>query len=243
MTTAPTSFPRGHTPHPLRVIGLAVLTVLVVAGIVLVARSQGDTGPPGSDNVVEGSGTAATDIREVAPFTSVDLAGTNNVSISIGKEQSVNVQADDNLIDVVTTEVRAGQLVIDNQGNFRTRSPMSVEITLPQLSAVTMSGSGTLTVQGVRAETLSVRLPGSGVIRVSGTTDRLQVSLDGSGELRLNDLIATQATAVVSGSGLIQLYASEALNAKVSGNGTISYQGNPNQVTQSVTGTGAIIEQ
>jgi Putative auto-transporter adhesin, head GIN domain len=243
MTTAPTSLPRGRTPHPLRVIGFAVLGVLVAAGIVLVARSERDTSPSGPGNVVEGSGTAVTEIRKVAPFMSVDLAGANNVSISIGTEQSVSVQADDNLINLVTTEVRAGELVIENHGNFRTESPMSVEVTLPQLNAVTMSGSGTLTVQGVGAERLTVRLPGSGVIRVSGATVRLTAELVGSGELRLNNLIAAQATAVVSGSGLIRLSASEALNATVSGTGTISYKGNPSQVTKSVTGSGAIIEQ
>lgn len=243
MTTAPTSVPRGRTPHPFRVIGLAALTLLLVVVVVLVARSGQHSGSSGSGNVVEGSGTAATEIREVAPFTSVDLASANNVSIRIGPVQSVSVRADDNLTELVTTEVLAGELVIDNNDNFRTETPMSVEVTVPQLNAVTMSGSGTLTVQGVRAETLTVHLPGSGIIRVSGAADRLRTTLEGSGELQLNNLIAAQATAVVSGSGLIRLYASEALHATVSGTGTISYKGNPNEVTKSVTGSGAIIEQ
>ena len=214
-----------------------------MAGLVGTALSDRNGDPYGSGNGVEGSGTTATEIREVAPFASVDLAGSNQVSITVGPEQSVRVRADDNLIDLVTTDVRAGELVIDNRGSFQTNSPMSVEVTLPVLDAVSLSGSGTLTAQAVRAGTLTVGLPGSGTIRASGATDRLQATLDGSGELQLNDLIAAQATAVVSGSGLIELVATETLDATVSGSGSIFYSGNPSQVTKSITGTGAIIEQ
>lgn len=65
----------------------------------------------------------------------------------------------------------------------------------------------------------------------------------GSGTLQLQDLIAAEATAAVSGSGLIGLYASQELHVSISCTGTISYSGDPKRVTQSVTGTGAITEQ
>jgi hypothetical protein len=224
-------------------IGLVVLAVLVATGLLLTALSQWRDGPSGSVNVIEGSGTAVSEIRAVAPFDSIDLAGANNVSISVGAEQSVRVRADDNLVGRITTDVRAAQLVIDNRGSFRSHSPIRVEITLPVLDAVSLSGSGTLTVQAVRADALTVALPGSGTIRVSGTADRLRATVDGSGDLRLNNLTAARATAVVSGSGLIQLVATEALDAKVSGTGSILYGGVPNEVTKNITGTGAIVEQ
>ncbi len=241
MTTAAT-LPRGGMPHPLRAIGFVALGLLVGAGIVLVAHSAWYS-TPGSASVLEGSGMAASEIRQVAPFTSVDLAGANHVSISIGSQQSVLVHADDNLIDLVTTDVRAGKLVIDDHGDFGTKSPMSVEVTLPILDAVTMSGSGTLTAEGIEAEALRIRLPGSGIVRASGTTDQLQATVEGSGELLLDDLIAARAIAIVSGSGMIRLAVSEELDASISGSGMISYGGSPSHVTKSVSGSGAIVEQ
>ena len=241
MTISPPSPPASRTLRPVLTIVVATLALLVMAGLAGIALSDRNGDPYGSG--VEGSGTTATEIREVAPFASVDLAGSNQVSVTVGPEQSVRVRADDNLIDLVTTDVRAGELVIDNRGSFQTNSPMSVEVTLPVLDAVSLSGSGTLTAQAVRAGTLIVRLPGSGTIRASGATDRIQATLDGSGELQLNDLIAAQATAVVSGSGLIELVATETLEATVSGSGSILYSGNPRQVTKSIPGTGAIVER
>jgi Putative auto-transporter adhesin, head GIN domain len=243
MASTSASLPSGRTPHPLRMAGFAALAVLVVAAIVVGVSSRWHTGPSSAGNAVMGSGTPATESREVAPFTSVDLAGSNHVSIGIGAERSVSVRADDNLIDLVTTRVRDGQLVIDNRRSFQTKSPMSVRVTLPELVTVTMSGSGTVAVDGVRAQTLTVRLPGSGTIRVSGAADRLTAILDGSGELQLSTLVAARVTAGITGSGTIQLYASESVDASVSGSGTIAYRGNPQHVSKDVTGSGAIIEQ
>lgn len=238
MTTAPTSLPRAR--NRFRIIGLIGSAVLILVAIVLVARSDWDR-TADSRTVVEGSGTAATETREVARFTSVDLAGSNNVSIAVGGERSIRVHADDNLLASVTTRVRDGELVIDDRGSFRAESPMSVDVTVPVLDAVTMSGSGTMRVEGVGGASLSVALSGSGVVRVSGYTDRLQATLDGSGDLFLDALTSERATAVVSGSGSIRLSTAQALDASVSGSGTISYAGDPSRVTKEVTGSGAIV--
>ncbi len=89
--------------------------------------------------------------------TSVELAGGNNVVIRVGKKQSVVVKADDNLLDRVTTEVQSGRLVIGNTpGSLTTKSPMSVEIDVPTLDALTLTGSGNIVVNGIKAESLEV---------------------------------------------------------------------------------------
>jgi hypothetical protein len=241
MTIAPTS-PPGRRTNPTGMVGVVVLAVLVLTGLVLIARPGWIDRTVGSGDVIEGSGRTVTETRDVAPFTSFDLAGANNVSITIGADQSVRVQADDNLIDLITTVVRGDELVISQRGAFVPHGPMNVAVIVPSLQAVTLSGSGILTVEAVQADTLAVALPGSGTTRASGTANRLQATLDGSGDMRLSDLTTAQATAVVSGSALIQLVATEALDASISGTGTILYGGNPIQVTKNITGTGTIIE-
>jgi len=52
------------------------------------------------------------------------------------------VHADSNLMRFVTTRVVAGTLVIGTTGSFTIRSPMTVEVSVPSLAAVTLSGSG-----------------------------------------------------------------------------------------------------
>jgi hypothetical protein len=217
-----------------------VVLVLVAIGIVLIVQSDVHHGSSGSKGV-QGSGVAATESRSLAAFTGVELAGVTNVTIRVGRKQSVVVHADDNLLRRVTTRVRGGSLVIGNtSGSFTAKSPMRVEVSVPSLEELTLSGSGAVTVAGVEAPRLTVTLAGSGVVRASGTAARLDVSLSGSGEARLHRLVARDVNAVVSGAGQILVTATKRLNASVPGTGSISYGGNPSHVTTSITGSGAV---
>jgi putative autotransporter adhesin-like protein len=188
---------------------------------------------------VQGSGVAATQSRVLAKFSSLDLAGSSNITVVAGRRQSVAVHADSNLIRHVTTRVVAGTLVVGTTGSFTTKTPMSVEVSTPSLAAVKLSGSGNISVNKIKASRLTLTLSGSGVLYASGTATQLDVTIGGSGMAQLNDLIARHVHAVVTGSGLIRVSATASLNAAVPGTGAIIYTGNP-QVTSSVTGTGAV---
>lgn len=218
---------------------LGGLTVVMLYHFDVLGGTSGSAGSASS--ATEGSGVAATQPREVAPFQSIDLAGSNNVVIRVGETQSVVVKADDNLLDRVTTEVHSGTLVIANTpGSFTTKSPMSVEAAVPTLDALTLSGSGNIVVTGVDATSFDVSLPGSGTLTGDGTATRLDVRVAGSGMVQFTRLVTTDVRADVSGSGSIFLTATKSLAASVSGSGAILYTGDPQDVTRDVTGSGAI---
>jgi Putative auto-transporter adhesin, head GIN domain len=214
---------------------VAVIAVLVLAAVVVALLDRG--GLTGSG--LQGSGVAAKQSRALATFSSVDLAGSNNVTVAVGGRQSVVVHADSNLLRYVTTRVAGGTLVIGTTGNFTTKSPMSVEVSVPSLAAVTLSGSGQIAVTGIHAPRLTVTLPGTGALYAGGTVTQLNVTLGGSGLAQLDNLVARGVHAAVAGSGLIRVTATASLNAAVTGSGAIIYSGNP-QVTSSVTGRGAV---
>jgi putative autotransporter adhesin-like protein len=239
MTVAPTPIEsnRGHHRGPL----FAVLLVLVLAAVVALLAHYDVIGGSSTFAGLQGSGHAAAQTRAVAPFHGIELAGSNNVVIRVGEQQSVTVKADDNLLDRVTTHVTDESLVIDETpGSFTTKSPMSVEVTVPSLTEVTISGSGNCVVTGVRSPSLKVDVPGSGVVTAAGAASRLDVSLSGSGVAQLRGLVAREVQASVSGSGTIFTTVTSSLDASVSGSGAILYGGNPQEVTTSITGQGAI---
>lgn len=187
-----------------------------------------------------GPGRLPLPLRPVVAGRCLDLAGSNNVTVVVGARQSVVVHADTNLISHVTTQVVAGTLVIGNTGSFTTRTPMSVDVSVPSLTAVHLSGSGQISVTGIKVPRLTVTVSGSGLLYAAGTATRVDVTLPGDGHAQLDQLIARDVHAVVADSGLIQVTATTSLNAAVPGTGAIIYRGNPPQVTTSVTGTGAI---
>lgn len=237
---AVTSAPRrgGHrAPHsrPALIAALAVAFVLAAAAVALLVRGGRS---PGSG--VQGSGVAVTQTRAVARFSGLNLAGDNNVTVIVGAPQSVVVHADSNLIGNVTTRVVAGTLVIGDTGSFTTRAPMSVDVSVPSLTALNLSGDGQISVTGLSAPQLTVTVSGSGLLSATGTATRLDVTLSGDGQAQLSQLIARTVHAALTGSGLIQVAPTTSLDAAVPGTGAIIYSGNPPQVTTSITGTGTV---
>ncbi len=231
ITTAPHRSGRPvHHGQPIMIaVLIAVLAVVAIAIAIAIALL-----------VYGSSGAAATQTRTVAGFSRLDLAGSNNVTIIAGRPQSVVVHADSKVINHVTTDVVAGTLVIGDTGSFTASGPMSVDVSVPSLTALSLSGSGQISATGISAPQLTVTISGSGLVSAAGTATRLDVTINGDGTAQLSRLTARDVHAVVSGSGLIGVTATTSLDAAVPGSGTIIYSGNPPQVTTSVTGSGAV---
>lgn len=239
MRTAPALAPRSRALRRL-FLGLVVAVVAVAGFAFGVLARDGSDGATTSISL-RGSGTADTQTRAVASFTAVDLAGSNDVRVTVGGGQAVVVHADDNLIDLVTTRVESGTLVVGTKGSFTTRVPMSVKVTVPAIDAVVLSGSGVVSVDGVEADRLAVRVPGSGVLSVRGTAGKLAVDLSGSGDVWLQELHARDVVATLSGSGQVHVHATGSLAASVAGSGVIVYGGNPRTLDTDVSGSGLIV--
>jgi len=242
MTAAPTPVHQRAPRHHSRWVAALLFLVLVETTLLLVLLFRSDAFDGSSSPGVHGSGIAVSQTRELALFKSVELAGSNNVIVDVGHEQSVVVHADDNLLRYVTTRVRAMRLVVGNlSGSFSTKSPMWVEIRVPTLTALRLTGSGTVSARGIDSRVLRATLDGNGVLRATGTATRLFADVGGSGDAQLQQLIARDVHAVVNGSGRILVTATDRLDASIPGSGAVVYLGHPLRVSTSVTGSGAVI--
>lgn len=192
---------------------------------------------------IQGSGIKVTDIRAVADFTKLSVSNSADVIVQIGDEQSVEVDIDDNLVDVITTEVSNGRLSISSNQSYSTNVGLQVRITVPRLEAVSISGSGDVTVTGLSNDEFKASITGSGDIKAAGTATAVEAKVTGSGTVDLAELHAETAEAKVTGSGDIYVCASKDVSARVTGSGDISYAGhsdlNP-AVSSSVTGSGNV---
>jgi len=110
------------------------------------------------------------------------------------------------MLDHITSRVIDGNLVIaDAPTTQGTKGPISVSVAVPSPKSVTITrgGSGIIAVNGINGPAFTVTVAGAGVVRASGTVARLDVSLGGAGDVALDQLVARDALAVVSGSGRI----------------------------------------
>ena len=115
-----------------------------------------------------------------------------------------------------------------------------MDVTVPAVNELALSGSGTIAAEGVDVDALAIALSGSGVVSANGRAQQIDVKLNGSGDVQLQDLVAHEVHAKMSGTGCIAVNATESLDASVPGTGSIVYTGNPPSVRKSVSGIGSV---
>lgn len=208
---------------------------------------------------VRGSGDVVSEARDVTGFDEVVLQGSGTVRIEVTGTESLVIEAEDNLMDRLTSDVVSGRLELGVDGSISPTEEIVYMITAANLEGVTIAGSGDATadevtgarfntvvsgsgdieVPSVEVDDVSVRITGSGSIVLSGDADELEVDISGSGVFEGLDLVTHTADVTVSGSGDALVNVTGTLDARVSGSGDIEYVGSP-AVDASTTGSGNI---
>lgn len=210
---------------------MKMMTVLV--GLCVVAPVVAD------DNVVVGSGIEASQSREVVGVRAIEIHIAGNVHVEIGEPTSLEIVADDNILPLIKTEVKKGSLVISATGQFRTKHQPVIKITVANLEAVAVFGSGDVDIKGLDNESLSVAIDGSGDVRPAGQTVSLTVSISGSGDVLARQLEARDASVTINGSGDAKVSVAKSLNVVIQGSGDVKYTGAP-EVRSVINGSGSV---
>jgi len=186
-------------------------------------------------------GVTDIETRAVDAFDRIEVNGSSDVDIIVGKQRSVTVTGDTALLDRVRVSVNDGTLSLDGpEGTWGwTHHDVHYAITVPVLTDLELSGSGEITVTGVDASALGVELTGSGDIELAGETEELSLEIDGSGRINASSLAADSATVAVSGSGDVTVNAAHTLDVDVSGSGDVTYLGTA-KVSTDISGSGEI---
>ena len=95
-------------------------------------------------NTIRGNGTVVTETRDVSNISSIELAMTGRLHITMGDSDALTVEAEDNLMGYIQTDVSLGMLVIKTkQGiNLQPTRPITYELTVSKLDAITISSDG-----------------------------------------------------------------------------------------------------
>lgn len=105
---------------------------------------------------------------------------------------------------------------------------------------IKVSGSGLLMGDIFGAELTDVALSSSGKVRLFGDSRDLNTHHSGSGRIDALDLLALDVTSRSSGSGNTYINVSGVLDVSIVGSGSISYLGEPIDITSRITGSGRL---
>lgn len=197
--------------------------------------------PGCNGETIRGSGVVKSETRDVADFSEIESAGSGDVRVERGDEDSLTVEADDNILPLIETTVKDGKLKLKIKDNVsvNTTKPILFRITTRKLNAVAIAGAGNLDAKNVDATSFSITISGSGAITASGKTETLAITISGSGSVDTLGLPAKSVEATVTGDGDIDVHAAEKLDVNIVGSGSIEYSGSP-QITRRIVGSGNI---
>ena len=207
--------------------------------------------------------------REVSAFTEISLRIGANVHLKQGNTQLVEVKCSEATLAKLITEVSDRKLLIrypnDSRFSKWNPGPIDIYVTIPQIDALVISGSGSIVSDGkiesrildatisgsgdikladLKAEKVSATISGSGNIHLFGKQNaaELKAAISGSGNVKAIDFPADNIEVKIVGSGNCWVHSTKNLVVKLAGSGNVIYRGNPS-IDSSIAGSGKVKEE
>ncbi len=190
-------------------------------------------------NQVAGSGNRQQQKRDVPTFSSIHTEGAFDIEIVAQQPLSLEVEADDNLLPLITTNVSHGTLYIKNARGYSTREPVLVRISVPDLEGISASGAGTIQVQKLKNQKFEIDVNGAPTIKLNGETGTLDIKANGAAKIDTHRLRAAHAIVNCNGASNVAVRADQKLDVTVSGPSSVTYEGDP-VVSKTVNGPGSV---
>lgn len=192
------------------------------------------------DQVV-GSGRLVSQDRTVGSFTGIRVTGIANVVIREDPVQALRIEADDNILDRITTTVQRGLLTIGLQSGSYSDITVNVYASMETIRRLEVTGSANFsTATPMHTDSLICRITGAGNMTIQGSASAGVFDITGVGTIQAFALTLERGWSTISGTGAIETTVSRQLTASITGVGSITYAGNPSTVNQTITGVGSV---
>jgi hypothetical protein len=233
---------------------------LFILTFILAALVIGGCGININVDIEQGSGNVTTANRDVSGFDKLSISGIGDVTLVQGDKEALKIEAEDNVIKHITTEVRDGTLFIgfDKKAVIPTK-PIKYTLTMRNIRRldtqgvsnlnadglktdnleISISGTGNIDIRKLTANNIAINVSGAGSFTALGKVNSQKVSLSGAGNYDGQELQSKTADVTISGLGRVTLWTTDNLDVTISGTGGVDYYGSP-QITQQISGLGKI---
>ena len=199
-----------------------------------------------STNLIEASDNVVTKEYKLKPFEKVHMRCVGAVELIQDEKKSgtVELTAPENYIELYKFENNGNELEIDfakQHINIHTRN-VKIKVYTNDLLALKNSGASSIKMDSLDTDKIEIVNSGVGSITIGGLADDVTLHNSGVGSINAENLKALNVKANVSGVGSITCYASERIEGKVTGVGSLKYAGNPKHKDNHRTCVGSISE-
>ncbi|TDQ29375.1 head GIN domain-containing protein [Zeaxanthinibacter enoshimensis] len=195
-------------------------------------------GKSGNGNVVE-------DRREITePFTEIQASEGIEVYVTQADDFEITVEGDENIIDLIGTDIRKGELKVHAIENIG-RATKKVYVSLPAITALRgSSGSSLVTTEGLNGDRIDINASSGAdldlelyadeidldsssgsVVNLKGESNMLHVDSSSGSNVRAADMRSKRCNADASSGSNVHVNVSDDLTADASSGANISYSG------------------
>lgn len=167
---------------------------------------------------VRGSGNVFSNLRQVSSFDKVDMGARGKLVIELGDEEDLRIEAEDNILEYIETQVHDRTLEIRNSSNVNIEPTEDIRIylTVKTLEALTVSGRGDVSVPSLEADRLSVNINSYGDLNIGNlSTELLYVNLNSFGSLTIENLNAQRLSVDISAMGNLVIQGGRVSNQEI----------------------------
>lgn len=213
---------------------------------------------------VDGNGNVITVDRDISTdFDQIKVSQGLDLYITQSNDVALSIEADENLHDLIMTDVENNILRIYSTENIRRSSSKKIMLNINDISAIkATSGSdvySTNTIEvdelelnttsgadmklDVKTQILNCHSTSGSDIRVSGTTKVLIAEATSGSDIKADKLKAETSKVKATSGADISVNTSKELTARATSGGDVRYSGNPEKVNTSDSSSGSVRQQ
>jgi hypothetical protein len=209
------------------------------------------------NHCIKGSGSETTETRKFGDFKSIEIQGAYHVVLKQDSSMGIKITADDNLLKYIKTGVSGGKLHIYSKKNFCSDRPVTLNIGVGKLEALSADGAVELTGDGkLNAENLKLSLSGANRMTLdlnaanfsaegsganelflTGQAAASRIIFTGSGKLHGFDFVVGDYSVATTGASNCEINVLKTLKVSTMGAADIKYKGSPADIQNDKSGT------
>lgn len=188
--------------------------------------------------------------REVSDFEAIEVSHGIDVYLTMGSKEELEVEAPEDLMEELITEVKGGKLRIYFDRTINWNNKTTIHVKAKKIKRISTSGGSDLVGENilksknlyletsggsdikleVDVKKLEANTSGGSDIEISGYAGHVQATSSGGSDLKAFDLTTLVANLEASGGSDIKITVEDELQARASGGADIEYMGNPQKV-------------
>jgi hypothetical protein len=210
---------------------------------------------------VRGNGNVLTENRNLnSNFNEVQVQQGIQVYLTQDNTTTLKVEADENIIDLLKTEIKDNKLKIYFEKNVYKASSKKVFVSVAEISKISTSSGATVKTENtfttntlklesssgssikvyVNAHEISSSSSSGANINIYGKSKDFYASASSGSAIDADQLETLNATAKVSSGANINIHVSGKLIANASSGGDIDYEGNPTEIDKNTSSGGSV---